>query len=202
MKFSVIIPSFLGVYSGAATNRESKIIRAVDSVLSQTYKDFEVIIIADGCERTFDLICDHYKNEDAVQCYLIHKQPIWSGQPRQFGISKAQGDYIVYLDIDDRYGENHLQKISDQLLGYDWVCFNDWLLTKEGGKFEREIFINQKWQNGTSNICHKRELRVLWGQGYGEDDWGAVRSLLKYPNHAKISTPEYFVCHIPDRVDV
>ena len=48
MKFTVVIPSYLGAYRTAANDRDMKIQRAVDSVLSQTFQDFEIIVIADG----------------------------------------------------------------------------------------------------------------------------------------------------------
>jgi hypothetical protein len=62
--------------------------------------------------------------------------------------------------------------------------------------------IKQKFQSGTSNICHKRILNVRWQGGqYGYDDYSAVQSLLKYPDYQRIETPEYIVCHIPKKLD-
>jgi glycosyltransferase involved in cell wall biosynthesis len=199
MRFSIIIQSYLGAYDGAAKDRETKILRAIDSCLKQTFKDFEIIVVADGCQKTFDIISSNYSNEDKVDCFLIPKQKLWSGHARNFGVTKAKGDYIAYLDIDDTLGENHLQKISDQLEKEDWVWFNDKLVTGQ----ERNCFIDKKFQNGTSNICHKRNLSVLWnGNGYGYDDWSIVNSLKKYPKNKKIETPEYIVHHLPRRLDL
>lgn len=202
MTFSIILPSFLGQYKNAASNREQKLIRAIDSVVNQSYPDWELIVVADGCEKTFDLVSERYADEDRISCFLIQKQTIFSGKVRGFGIIKAQGDYVVYLDSDDYFGADHLSKIKEGIENYDWVYFNDHLKTPAGQHHERECLIKQKYQNGTSNICHKRELKITWGNGYGQDDWSAVSSLLKYPNYAKIATPEYFCCHIPKRLDV
>lgn len=199
MRFSVIVQSFLGAYDGAAKNRDKKIIRAIDSVLKQTFQDFEIIVVADGCSETFDIIEKNYISEEKVGCYLIPKQKLWSGHARNFGIKKAKGDYIVYLDIDDKYGENHLQKINDQLGDYDWVYYPDILAL---GNIERKVYL-RKFQNGTSNICHKRALAVQWnGNAYGFDDWSIVNSLMKYPKYKKIETPEYICCHIPKKMDL
>ena len=203
MKFSCIIQSFLGDYKGAATNRPTKLIRSVESIIKQTYQDFEIIVIADGCEETFDIIMKAYENNDKVECYLIKKQPLWSGYARNFGITKAKGDYIVYLDNDDMYGENHLEKISSQLNGEEWVWFNDIVLNKRNDKIERKCLIKQKFQCGTSNICHKRETIVNWnGNAYGLDDWSVVQSLQKYTNSKQINTPEYYVMHLPLKLDL
>lgn len=199
MRFSVIVQSFLGAYDGAAKDRDKKIIRAIDSALKQTFQDFEIIVVADGCSQTFDIIEKHYTSEERVDCYLIEKQRLWSGHARNFGIKKAKGDYIVYLDIDDRYGENHLKKIHDQLGDNDWVYFSDILAL---GNKERNVYL-RKFQNGTSNICHKRSLAVQWnGNGYGYDDWSIVNSLMKYLKNKKIDTPEYYVHHLPKRFDI
>lgn len=203
MRFSIVIQSFLGDYKGAAKERDIKILRAIDSCLNQIFKDFQVIVVADGCEKTFDIIEKHYDGNDIVDCYLITKQNLWSGNARNFGVKKASGDYVCYLDIDDYLGNNHLQIISDQLKDFDWVYFNDTILDTRGRFTERKAMIDHKFQNGTSNICHKRKLNVKWnGIGYGYDDWSIVTDLKKYNNFAKIETPEYIVCHLPQRLDV
>jgi glycosyltransferase involved in cell wall biosynthesis len=202
MKFSIILPSYLGHYEGAASDRKTKLIRAIESVIDQSYKDWELIIVADGCNETFDLVCDEYKQNEKIDCFLIRKQPLFSGRPRMFGIEKARGDYIIYLDSDDFYGVDHLKKIAQNIKGEDWVFYNDLLMDKTGKRHERKCFPKVKYQNGTANICHKRDLVVTWGSGYAKDDYQAVQSLLAYPNYKVIETPEYVVCHLPKRLDV
>lgn len=206
MRFSVVMQCYLGPYQHAATNREEKLIRAINSLLNGVFQDFELLIIADGCEKTFDIIQETYKANEKIDCILIHKQKLWSGKPRNEGIKRAKGQYIVYLDSDDQFGLSHLQIINEQLLKYknpDWVYFNDILIEKDGRKVERNIVINQRYQNGTSNICHKKDLMVEWnGTGYGEDDWSIVKQLNGYLNRVKIQTPEYYVCHLPGKLDV
>lgn len=198
--FSVIMQSYLGEYNKAASNRDEKIIRAIESVLNQTYKEFELIIVADGCQKTFDKVIERYYNQEKVECYLIKKQPMWTGFARNHGIERATGDLICYLDIDDYFGVNHLQIIKDNF-EKDWVWFNDKVMNKKGELVERNIIINQRFQNGTSNICHKKSLPVKWnGSGYANDDWSIIQKLLPYP-HVKIPTPEYNVCHLPGYVD-
>lgn len=197
-KFSIIMQCFLGDYKNAASKREEKLIRAVNSVLGQTFKDWELIIIADGCEKTFDLIEENYSKNSDIECYLIEKQVMWSGTPRNFGISKAKGDYILYLDADDIIGPKHLEIISNHIAGYDWVWFNDLVRFQDSIK-ERKCLITQRYQYGTSNLCHKRSINAKWtSTGYGHDDWGLGQHLLNISkNFSKITTPEYIVCHIP-----
>ena len=55
---------------------------------------------------------------------------------------------------------------------------------------------------GTSNICHKKELGVRWGNGYGHD-WVFIKNLMFfYFNYQKIKNKSYIVCHIPKKLDV
>jgi glycosyltransferase involved in cell wall biosynthesis len=201
-KFSVIMQCFLGEYKNAASDREYKLDRAIQSVSCQSYKDWEMIIIADGCERTFEIVETLHSRKKQIECYLISKQPMWSGACRNFGISKAKGEWIVYLDADDFWGIDHLKKLDEHLGESDWVWFNDLVMTPKG-TIERTALINQRFQHGTANIAHRRSLQAKWDTaGYGHDDRGFVESLKRASNnYTKISTPEYVVCHIPGKID-
>lgn len=199
MKFSVIIPSYLGEYRTAAKNREGKILRAVNSVLAQTFQDFEIIVVADGCEKTVEIMKSI--KDLRVKTILIPKSKLFSGEPRMQGINEAIGEFIIYLDIDDVYGLNHLKNINDQLNGYDWVWFDDIRLNPKINEwYENPCDINQISRHGTSNVCHKRVLPIeaKWDYvGYAHDYY-FVQKLKQNTNYAKINGGEYYVCHIPN----
>ena len=191
MRFSIVIASLLAPYRGAAHDREVKLLRAVASAQQQTFRDFEIIVVADGCQRTIELV------EDAVnvRSFLIERGKLFAGGPRNKGIDEAKGDYIVYLDIDDLYGNEHLAIIDKHLNGHDWVWFND--IRYNGGWRENFCDIFQVGKHGTSNICHRRDLGVKWNVSGYAHDYHFVRELFKFKNYAKIETPEYYVCHVP-----
>lgn len=202
-KFSIITQCFLGEYPRAAKDRDIKLVNAVNSVLNQSFKDLEMIIVADGCEKTFEIISEKFDKNDNISCFLIPKQTIWSGTPRNIGKLESKGDYCLYLDADDFYGRDHLKIINENLRDYDWVWYCD-LRARVMGKnvtwYENPCFINRLGFNGTSNVCFKRYLDVLWPLhgDYGHDFRFNQELLRKYPNQAKIRTPQYHVCHIPD----
>jgi glycosyltransferase involved in cell wall biosynthesis len=198
---SIILPTYLGYYNGCATNRELKLQRAIDSVLNQTYKNFELIIICDGCEESFNIASKY--NSEKIKVYLIEKQIMWSGVVRNFGLKKATGDIVVYLDSDDYFGKDHLQVISNNFTNLDWAYFNDFICIDKSF-IERDCHITAKYQHGTSNIAHKRELKAIWEYSeYGHDDYNFVMSLMNLSsNYGKIKTPQYHVCHIPNKYDV
>ena len=194
MKYSIIIPSYLGEYRNAAKDREVKIYRAINSVLNQTFQDFEIIVIADGCTKTIDLVNEI--EDKRIQGIYIGKAKLWSGIPRNVGIDFAKGDYIAYLDIDDLFGVNHLEKINEGLKSFDWVWFDDIRYLVDGW-YQNSCDINRSGYNGTSNICHKRSLPYRWGGGYAHD-YFFIKQLRQNKNYTKIEGPEYYVMHIPN----
>ena len=199
MKFSICIPSFLGEYRTAASDRERKLLRAVYSVLNQTFADFEVIVIADGCEKTVEIMKQFVTPfKSKVSTYLIPKSKIWSGEPRNTGIEEAKGDYIVYLDSDDQFGENHLQNIANGLNGFDWVWFDDIRFHPKSEEwYINPCDINREGRHGTSNICHKRSLPYRWDHvGYAHDYY-FIKHLRQNTNFKKIEGGEYYVMHLP-----
>lgn len=101
--FSIIIPTY---------NRFSLLQIAIDSVLQQTFQDFELIIIDDGStDKTQDYI-------SSLKCKCIkHLKQEHAGvsKARNLGINNAQGEFIAFLDSDDRFTENKLSLTFDYI---------------------------------------------------------------------------------------
>lgn len=196
MKFSVIMPSMLEDYPGAATQREKKLIRAVGSVLTQSFKDFELIIISDGCNLTSYIIPRMFPDEKRIKLLRVEREGLWSNEARNAGIKEAQGDYIIYCDSDDNWGNNHLKAFADNLNGEDWAYADD-AIFRDGKWHPRLTDVNQYGRCGTSNICHARRLSLLWDKtGYGHD-YHFIQQLIKNgKKYKKVQGGEYFVCHV------
>lgn len=196
-KFSVIMPSYLQPYKGNEVSTEvkkEKLRRAINSVLKQSYKSWELIIISDGCDDTVDIYQEFSENEN-IKCLKVKKQKMFSGYIRQVGIDNSQGELIIYLDSDDKYGKNHLKNINKNFQS-DWVYFNDYVNKKERISSLKVNHI------GTSCICHKKTLGVSWAKcnNYGHD-WIFIKKLLNY-NGKKIKGGQYHVCHIPHKYEI
>lgn len=206
MKFSIILPSLLSDFPGAATGRDKKLIRAIQSVLDQSFTDFELIVIADGCALTEYIVKHQYKrveqislhefSDERLQLLKVDRKQLFSNTPRNTGIENAKGEYILYLDNDDYWGNTHLQIIDGCLNNEDWVYFDDWAWDAEFQIWkQRSTDCTQYGRCGTSNICHAARINLRWIEaGYGHD-YHFIRQLLKFENHKHISPAEYFVCH-------
>lgn len=102
---SIIIPTYKG---------SSALTRAIDSVLNQSYKEFEVIVVDDNApeseerRKTEDLM-RRYASDKRVK-YLKHVQNLNGAVARNTGISAAKGEYIAFLDDDDYYLPERVQK--------------------------------------------------------------------------------------------
>ena len=93
---SVIIPIF---------KVENYLKPCVDSVLSQSYKNLEIILVDDGSPDSCPQICDDYKSVDK-RIVVIHKKNGGLSDARNVGLSSATGDYVLFLDSDDLWTEN------------------------------------------------------------------------------------------------
>ncbi len=98
-KISVIIPVY---------NVEKYLVRCIESVISQTYTDFEVILVNDGATDNSGKICDEYALKDA-RIRVIHKENGGLSDARNKGAIKATGEYILFLDSDDFIESNALE---------------------------------------------------------------------------------------------
>lgn len=105
MKFSVIVPIY---------KVEEYLNECVDSVLCQSYEDFELILVDDGSPDNCGKICDEYEKNDK-RIKVIHKQNGGLVSARQAGIRIAQGDYIVNVDSDD-YIDKDMLKNSCEII--------------------------------------------------------------------------------------
>ena len=97
-------------------NGEKYIHYAIDSVLQQTYKDFEFLIINDGSKDNTQGIIDRYKKKDNRIRIFINNENIGISKSLNYGLKQAKGQLIARIDSDDIW---HKEKLSKQLLCMD-----------------------------------------------------------------------------------
>lgn len=129
IKVSVIIPVY---------QVENYLERAVDSVLAQTLKEMEIILVDDGSTDASPSICDHYAREYPGLIQVIHKQNEGLGLARNTGLDAASGAYVAFLDSDDTvepqmYEKMYLKAEEGQ---YDMVMCDVKIIFVEEGRSE------------------------------------------------------------------
>ncbi len=95
--FSIIIPTY---------NRASVLSRALDSVLNQSYKDFEIIVVDDGSTDNTEQVIRTYTNAEVIYSRQVNKGV---SAARNFGTSKTSGNYLIFIDSDDYLAPNALE---------------------------------------------------------------------------------------------
>ncbi len=134
---SVIIPVY---------NVESYLRECVDSVLNQTYKNFEIILVDDGSTDSSGKICDEYaRKSDKVK--VTHKKNGGLSSARNCGFSEASGEYVYFLDSDDYISEEALEKFLNTAVKdeSDFVFFDAFSFFD--GK--KEVLPNQNYLRDT-----------------------------------------------------
>ena len=167
MFFSVIVPIY---------NIEKYLSRCIDSVLSQTFADFELILVDDGSPDNCPKICDEYAENDH-RIKVIHKENGGLVSARQAGISIAKGDYIFNLDGDDAITPDALMSayeiISDtkaEMVSFSYRIYTNDKLGEvvddlaEEGLYDKKRLEEQIYPNLLSNKNMHNLFYFLWGK--------------------------------------
>lgn len=115
MLISIIVPVY---------NVESFLPQCIDSVLNQSYREIEVILVDDGSKDNSPQICDDYAGQDK-RIKVIHKKNQGLVLARYDGALASTGDYITFVDGDDFILENRIQAFADGIAKYghvDMIC--------------------------------------------------------------------------------
>lgn len=98
--------------------------RCLDSILSQTYADFELIAVDDGSTDNSPKICDEYEQKDS-RIIVIHKQNSGAVAACDDGLKIARGEYVCFIDSDDFVAPDYLESLVDGASNdVDMVCMN------------------------------------------------------------------------------
>lgn len=168
-KVSIIVPVY---------NVEKYICRCVNSILGQTFQDFELILLDDGSPDRCPEICDRYAAQDA-RIKVLHLQNGGVSRARNAGLKVATGTYIAFCDSDDWWDENLLARVMTENEGgnWDWVSFrhrkvDDCGLTQEiSHSVGQWIFENwdEKIQFLVSNFLQCRSGWEVWARLFKHD---------------------------------
>jgi len=156
--FSVVIPSY---------NRSEFIVETVESVLTQTFDDFEVLIVDDGStDDTRAVVEKHFKSDDRILYHYQENQE--RGAARNNGFRKAVGDFVVFLDSDDVMSPDHLKTLFNGIQAHPEANFlatkfkfitDDSTYRSEIVKFPEGWYDNSVFLRGNplaANVCARK----------------------------------------------
>lgn len=175
MKISIIVPIF---------NAEKTLIKCINSVLQQTYKNWELILINDGSTDNSRQICEKFMQRDE-RIHLVNKENGGSIKARQMGIDLCSGDYITFIDADDWINTRTLEVFIENLTEpFDIICYNSYKVIGRFNLIKRE---NRTDYFTKRDIYNKDlimdELIAAWfyGHPFPATVWGKYykRELLK-----------------------
>ncbi len=125
---SVIVPVY---------NAEQYLTNCIESILSQTFQDYELILIDDGSTDESGVICDEYARKNR-QIKVIHQSNAGPSAARNRGLEESRGNYITFVDADDYVEMSYLEKLWQTLerYGADLVV-GGMVVVREGKRSKR-----------------------------------------------------------------
>lgn len=140
-KVSVIVPVY---------NVEKYLRRCIDSILTQTFTDFELILVDDGSLDNSPAICDEYSQKDG-RVNVIHKTNGGVSAARNCGLDIACGEYIAFCDSDDYWAPSFLDRLVHTLVSESADCaVSNYVAIDESGQMIRQTTIPEAIKNLTN----------------------------------------------------
>lgn len=170
-KLSIIVPIY---------KSEKYIHNCVDSILNQTFRDFELILVDDGSPDNCGKICDEYANIDS-RVRTIHKKYGGVSDARNLGIEKAKGEIIGFVDSDDEIDLNMYKIMIDYLLtnNLDIVCADTYVVRPTRNKktfrprYNRNMIFNHL--EAINTILDGTLDNAVWNKIYKRSVIGDIR---------------------------
>ena len=146
MKVSIIMPN---------KNKERWIGKSIQSVLNQTYENWELIIVDDGStDRSFDIAKQFAREDSRIEC--VYDRNVSFPETRNLGFEVSSGKYVVFLDSDDFLDRNFLYNGVKNIKGYDAYSSSILIMTR---KRNRKIMFRKGEYDSVDTIKQKIRLR-------------------------------------------
>lgn len=159
---SIVVPVY---------NVEQYLEKCIDSLINQTYKNLEIILVDDQSPDRCGEICETYAKQDA-RVRVVHQKNSGVGKAREKGMSIARGEYLVFVDSDDWLEQCFCEKLLLSLLENDaeWVACNAKEFSEDGreiyslNNIETKMVIGDKRKLFEHYFEGKNYPRVVWGK--------------------------------------
>lgn len=155
IKYSFIVPVY---------NTEKYLKKCLDSLVNQTYKDFEIIVVNDGStDKSSSIISKYQKKYKNI--IVIDKENEGLSMARNRGVQKSSGKYIIFVDSDDYVSNKLLEEVDKKIDDSDILRFQ--IATED----EEYIKINEYHEEGFESMCGYDAFRYLSSYHFVEPAW-------------------------------
>lgn len=168
---SIIIPVY---------NAEKFLPRCIDSVLGQTLKDIEIILVDDGSIDRSGKLCDNYAKKDG-RVKVIHNKNKGPGEARNRGIEAAGGEYIGFVDADDWCESSMFEELFRAAASKADMAFCDYLTDTESGSKEFKTDYNGDHFYSKNEINEKILPYFL---GYDSEELAGCKSCFPFADYS------------------
>lgn len=199
-KISVIMPIY---------NKVRYIEKSVNSILNQTYENFELIIVDDGSSDGSEIICDKFAKQD-LRIKVFHIENGGASNARNIGLEKATGDYIQFIDADDFIEHNMFKNLVDIIKvnrvdiiisGIKKISMQEnninilqEVLPKQKGKIERnmlfENFAYEQYKTGIYGFISNKLIRKKI----------IDKNKIRFNNNIKLAEDYEFFLHVYENI--
>lgn len=161
---SVIVPIY---------NVEKYLARCIDSIVNQTYKNLEIILVDDGSPDSCPQMCDDYAKKDS-RIKVVHKKNGGLSDARNAGMAVATGEYISFIDSDDWIETSMFELLLNNIFQYDCEisCGGIMMVWENGGKKEplfpidKTVVIKGTKEAILDLIQKKHIIQPVWNKLY------------------------------------
>lgn len=171
----------------------------IESILVQSYKNLEIILVNDGSTDSCGEICDEYEKTDA-RIHVIHQVNKGLSEARNAGIDSAKGEYIAFIDSDDYIDDNYVERLFRALVENDAeisVC--SFRCVSEEGTYLKDATVlkeKQKIFTGKQFLMADKQLQemsvVAWNKLYKIGVFSKLRYKAGHFMKMLISIRNYF----------
>ena len=155
IKVSVVVPVY---------NVEKYIDKCLNSLVNQTFNDYEILVVNDGSPDNSQKIVDRYVSDYPDKVFSYIKENGGISSVRNFGILNAKGEYVVFIDSDDFVSENYIELLYNKMIENDNdIVFSD-VYRKSQNKLDLMLGFNDR--GGTFKQNALLSLPAVWNKMY------------------------------------
>lgn len=196
MKLSIIIPVY---------RTQNTLLRCMESILQQSFTDYELILVDDGSPDDCPLLCDEWAKKD-YRISVIHKANGGLSDARNAGIRQACGEYITFVDSDDAIDKDTLQALINELMAHPDIDILEYPVMERIGHPTKErllTFDAKEYDNAIDYWLNEQAYlhTYAWNKIFRRRLFDDI-SFPKGKNFEDIQTIPYLIRLIPTNVGI